>query len=38
LIAGAFANVRLLLPGPAASIDVPASALIFDADGLRAHS
>ena len=35
LMTGAFANVRLELPTPAAAIHVPASALIFDQKGLR---
>jgi RND family efflux transporter MFP subunit len=35
LMTGAFANVHLLLPGPSTSINIPASALIFDAEGLR---
>jgi RND family efflux transporter MFP subunit len=35
LMTGAFANIRLELPGPEISINVPASALIFDQTGLR---
>ena len=35
LMTGAFANIRLELPGPDTSINVPASALIFDQTGLR---
>lgn len=35
LMTGAFANVRLELPNPAATMSVPASALIFDQGGLR---
>jgi RND family efflux transporter MFP subunit len=35
LMTGAFANVSLDLPGPEVAINVPASALIFDQDGLR---
>jgi RND family efflux transporter MFP subunit len=35
LMPGAFANVRLELPSSAASLNVPASALIFDQGGLR---
>jgi RND family efflux transporter MFP subunit len=35
LMTGAFANIRLELPGPEISINVPASALIFDQAGLR---
>jgi RND family efflux transporter MFP subunit len=35
LMTGAFANVRLLLSGPAVSVGVPASALIFGAKGLQ---
>jgi RND family efflux transporter MFP subunit len=35
LMTGAFANVSLDLPGPDVAINVPASALIFDQDGLR---
>jgi RND family efflux transporter MFP subunit len=35
LMTGAFANVRLELPGPEKAINVPASALIFDQDGLH---
>jgi RND family efflux transporter MFP subunit len=35
LMTGAFANVRLDLPNPEATMTVPASALIFDQSGLR---
>ena len=35
LMTGAFANIRLELPGPEISINVPASALIFDQARLR---
>jgi RND family efflux transporter MFP subunit len=35
LMTGAFATVRLQLPGPENAISVPASALIFDQGGLR---
>ena len=35
LMTGAFANVRLDLPNPEATMSVPASALIFDQSGLR---
>jgi RND family efflux transporter MFP subunit len=35
LMTGAFANVRLELPNPAATMSVPASALIFDQSGVR---
>jgi RND family efflux transporter MFP subunit len=35
LMTGAFANVRLDLPNPDATMSVPASALIFDQSGLR---
>jgi RND family efflux transporter MFP subunit len=35
LMTGAFANVRLELPGAEKAINVPASALIFDQDGLN---
>jgi hypothetical protein len=35
---GAFANVRLDLPNPEATMTVPASALIFDQSGLRIAS
>jgi RND family efflux transporter MFP subunit len=35
LMPGAFANVRLELPSSVASLNVPASALIFDQAGLR---
>jgi RND family efflux transporter MFP subunit len=35
LMTGAFANVRLELPNPEIAIHVPASALIFDQNGLR---
>ena len=35
LMTGAFASVRLELPNPEAAIHVPASALIFDQNGLR---
>ena len=35
LMTGAFATVRLELPGPENAISVPASALIFDQGGLR---
>jgi RND family efflux transporter MFP subunit len=35
LMTGSFANVRLEVPGPDTSINVPASALIFDQSGLR---
>jgi RND family efflux transporter MFP subunit len=35
LMTGSFANVRLVLPQPEVAISVPASALIFDQDGLR---
>lgn len=35
LMTGAFANVRLELPGPDKAINVPASALIFDQAGLH---
>src|SRR5262249_15949286 len=35
LMTGAFANVRLELPQPEAAISVPASALIFDQQGMR---
>jgi RND family efflux transporter MFP subunit len=35
LMTGAFANVQLELPAPDKAINVPASALIFDQDGLH---
>ena len=35
LMTGAFANVRLELPSPETSIHVPASALIFNQDGMQ---
>jgi len=35
LMTGAFANVSLDLPAPDVALNVPASALIFDQDGLR---
>jgi RND family efflux transporter MFP subunit len=35
LMTGAFANVRLELTAPETTVNVPASALIFDKDGLR---
>ena len=35
LMTGSFANVRLELPQPEVAISVPASALIFDHNGLR---
>jgi multidrug efflux pump subunit AcrA (membrane-fusion protein) len=35
LMTGAFANVSFDLPHPEVAINVPASALIFDHDGLR---
>jgi RND family efflux transporter MFP subunit len=35
LMTGAFANVRLELPTPGTAINVPASALIFDQNGLH---
>jgi len=35
LMTGAFANVRLDLPNPQATMTVPASALMFDQSGLR---
>jgi RND family efflux transporter MFP subunit len=35
LMTGAFANVRLELAGPSNTVNVPASALIFDQGGLR---
>jgi RND family efflux transporter MFP subunit len=35
LLTGAFANVKLELPHPEVAVSVPASALIFDQDGLR---
>ena len=35
LMTGAFANVRLDLPNPEATMSVPASALIFDKSGLQ---
>jgi RND family efflux transporter MFP subunit len=35
LMTGAFANVSLDLPNPELALSVPASALIFDQDGLR---
>jgi RND family efflux transporter MFP subunit len=35
LMTGAFANVRLELPGPDSAVNVPASALIFDQSGLH---
>ncbi|AMN40200.1 secretion protein HlyD [Rhodoplanes sp. Z2-YC6860] len=35
LMTGAFANVRLELAGPSSVVNIPASALIFDQNGLR---
>lgn len=35
LMTGAFANVSLALPAPEVALSVPASALIFDQDGLK---
>jgi RND family efflux transporter MFP subunit len=35
LMTGAYANVHLDLTGPAKTVTIPASALIFDKDGLR---
>jgi RND family efflux transporter MFP subunit len=35
LMTGAYATVRLQVPGPESAVNVPASALIFDRNGLR---
>ena len=35
LMTGAFANVRLQLPAPETAVNIPASALIFNQNGLR---